>query len=195
MTDQARSRVAATRDDVTFSSGDGRCEAWLYRPQGKHRPPVIVMGHGFGAVRELRLDAYAERFAEAGYAVLVFDYRHFGAAPVNHESCLICRVNTRTGDPRSPTHVRWTGSTSRRSLRGGPRWAVVMFFILPPTTTVSPRSSLRCPTSRDRPQLAAWGCGTRQHWRWPDSETRRTICWAGRPITCRASAMPTHQLS
>ena len=38
------------------------------------------MGHGFGAVRELRLDAYAERFAEAGYAVLVFDYRHFGAS-------------------------------------------------------------------------------------------------------------------
>ncbi len=65
---------------MTFSSGDGRCEAWLYRPQGKHRPPVIVMGHGFGAVRELRLDAYAERFAEAGYAVLVFDYRHFGGS-------------------------------------------------------------------------------------------------------------------
>jgi pimeloyl-ACP methyl ester carboxylesterase len=28
----------------------------------------------------MRLDAYAERFAAAGYACLVFDYRHFGAS-------------------------------------------------------------------------------------------------------------------
>jgi alpha/beta superfamily hydrolase len=26
----------------------------------------------------MRLDAYAEAFAEAGYHALVFDYRHFG---------------------------------------------------------------------------------------------------------------------
>ncbi len=38
------------------------------------------MAHGFSGVREQRLDAYAERFAEAGLAVLVFDYRHFGAS-------------------------------------------------------------------------------------------------------------------
>jgi len=38
------------------------------------------MAHGFSAVREHRLDAYAERFAQAGLAVLVFDYRHFGAS-------------------------------------------------------------------------------------------------------------------
>ena len=41
-------------------------------------PPVIVMGHGLGSVRTMRLDAYAERFAAAGYACLLFDYRHFG---------------------------------------------------------------------------------------------------------------------
>ena len=38
------------------------------------------MAHGFSGVREQRLDAYAERFAQAGLAVLVFDYRHFGAS-------------------------------------------------------------------------------------------------------------------
>jgi pimeloyl-ACP methyl ester carboxylesterase len=38
------------------------------------------MAHGLGAVREMRLDAYAERFCAAGYACLVFDYRHFGAS-------------------------------------------------------------------------------------------------------------------
>jgi len=36
------------------------------------------MAHGFGALKEARLDAFAERFAAAGYAALVFDYRHFG---------------------------------------------------------------------------------------------------------------------
>ena len=38
------------------------------------------MAHGFSAVRDQRLDAYAERFAAAGLAALVFDYRHFGAS-------------------------------------------------------------------------------------------------------------------
>lgn len=38
------------------------------------------MAHGFSGVREQRLDAYAERFAASGIAVLLFDYRHFGAS-------------------------------------------------------------------------------------------------------------------
>jgi hypothetical protein len=40
----------------------------------------VILAHGFCGVREMRLDAYAERFAEAGYAAVVFDYRHFGAS-------------------------------------------------------------------------------------------------------------------
>jgi pimeloyl-ACP methyl ester carboxylesterase len=36
------------------------------------------MAHGLGAVRTLGLPRYAERFAGAGLACLVFDYRHFG---------------------------------------------------------------------------------------------------------------------
>ena len=38
------------------------------------------MAHGFSGTRELRLDAYAERFRAAGLGALVFDYRHFGAS-------------------------------------------------------------------------------------------------------------------
>ena len=68
------------RADVMFDSGDDKCAAWLYRPQGVESPPIVVMAHGFGAIRELRLDAYAQRFAKAGYAVLAFDYRNFGAS-------------------------------------------------------------------------------------------------------------------
>lgn len=36
------------------------------------------MAHGLGAVKEMGLNRYAERFRDEGFAVLVFDYRHFG---------------------------------------------------------------------------------------------------------------------
>lgn len=74
------------RTDVTFPSSDGpggpaSCAAWLYRPPGVDGPaPVVVMAHGLGAIKEMGLAAYAERFCAAGFAVLVFDYRGFGAS-------------------------------------------------------------------------------------------------------------------
>lgn len=67
-----------TRRDVSFHSGEAFCAAWLYLPVGVERPPVVVLGHGLGAVREMRLDAYCERFAAAGIATLAFTYRYFG---------------------------------------------------------------------------------------------------------------------
>lgn len=72
-----------TRTDVTFRSGDGSCAAWFYEPAAdgaRAGRPVVVMAHGLGGVKEMRLDAFAERFVAAGYACLVFDYRHFGAS-------------------------------------------------------------------------------------------------------------------
>ena len=68
------------RTDVAFQSSGTECAAWLYRPEGEGRLPLVVMAHGFSGTRELRLDAYAERFASAGLGVLLFDYRHFGAS-------------------------------------------------------------------------------------------------------------------
>ena len=69
------------RSDVVFDSWGLRCAAWLYRPNGAEgSTPCVVMAHGWTGVREQALDAYAERFAEAGLAALVFDYRHFGAS-------------------------------------------------------------------------------------------------------------------
>jgi pimeloyl-ACP methyl ester carboxylesterase len=68
------------RADVEFDSHGTRCAAWLYRPaQAADRPtPVVVLGHGLGAVRAMRLDAFAARFAAEGYLALAFDHRHFG---------------------------------------------------------------------------------------------------------------------
>jgi dienelactone hydrolase len=70
------------RTDVTIPSGDDTLAAWQYLPERRSgsKPPVIVMAHGLGAVKEMRLDAYAERFVSAGYACVVFDYRHFGGS-------------------------------------------------------------------------------------------------------------------
>lgn len=67
-----------TRHDVCFPSGDSTCAAWLYLPDGVPSPPVVILGHGLGATREMRLGAFAERFAQAGIAALAFTYRHFG---------------------------------------------------------------------------------------------------------------------
>jgi dienelactone hydrolase len=68
------------RRDFEFPSGDGTCAAWLYRPAAaRSRPgPCIVMGHGFSLTRHDGLPAYAERLADAGATVLVFDHRHLG---------------------------------------------------------------------------------------------------------------------
>lgn len=67
-----------TRQDVRFDSGETYCSAWLYLPVGVEKPPIVVLGHGLGAVREMRLDAFCERFAAAGIATLAFTYRYFG---------------------------------------------------------------------------------------------------------------------
>ncbi len=66
------------RTDVTFDSGGQRCAAWLFTPDTPPPHACVVMAHGFGGVRTARLSAFAERFAAAGFAALVFDYRHFG---------------------------------------------------------------------------------------------------------------------
>lgn len=66
------------REDVQFPSDGDLISAWLYRPAGGGPAPLLVMAHGLGGVRSMRLDAYAERFGAAGYACLVFDYRNFG---------------------------------------------------------------------------------------------------------------------
>ncbi len=71
------------RSDVTFASDGTTCRGWLYLPDARPaaaRVPAIVMAHGFSAVKEMRLDRFAEAFAAAGLASVVFDYRGLGAS-------------------------------------------------------------------------------------------------------------------
>jgi uncharacterized protein len=68
------------RSDIEFPSAGVTLRGWLYRADGVSLAPVIVMAHGFSAVKEMYLDRYAEVFAQAGFAVLVFDHPNFGAS-------------------------------------------------------------------------------------------------------------------
>jgi len=66
------------RSNTKFMSRGSRCAAWLYLPKTVARPPVVIMAHGFGAERTFGLEPFAERFAQAGLAAFLFDYRSFG---------------------------------------------------------------------------------------------------------------------
>ncbi len=77
------------RSEVSFDSDGERCSAWLYKPE--RASACVVLAHGWTGVREQRLDAFAERFAGAGLAALVFDYRHFGASGGEPRSLLDIR--------------------------------------------------------------------------------------------------------
>ncbi|WP_280332867.1 alpha/beta hydrolase [Nocardia wallacei] len=68
------------RTEVTFDVAGTRCTGYLYLSDGSGQPlPCVVLCHGFSGTMD-RLFDYAERFAAAGFAALVFDYRSFGAS-------------------------------------------------------------------------------------------------------------------
>lgn len=67
------------REDVCFAAGDAECTGRLFWPERANgRVPCVVMGTGLSCVRDQGLDAFAERLADAGFAALAFDYRHWG---------------------------------------------------------------------------------------------------------------------
>jgi dienelactone hydrolase len=68
-------------EDIRIPSHGEQLAAYLYRPESTRGDvPCVVMAHGFSATRDDGLPAYAEAFRDAGFAVVVFDYRHFGAS-------------------------------------------------------------------------------------------------------------------
>jgi alpha-beta hydrolase superfamily lysophospholipase len=67
------------RAETAFLVGGDACAAWLYRPaDAGAEAPIVVMAHGLSGTRRDRLGPFAERFAAAGFAALVFDHRGFG---------------------------------------------------------------------------------------------------------------------
>ncbi|MFL5288137.1 MAG: alpha/beta hydrolase [Rhodopila sp.] len=71
------------RKDIAFKATDGTTlRGWHYVPDGgsSGRHATVVMAHGFSAVKEMYLDKFAEAFAAAGMASVVYDNRNFGAS-------------------------------------------------------------------------------------------------------------------
>lgn len=67
------------------------------------------MAHGLGGVRQMRLDAFAERFSSAGYRCLLFDYRRFGASPGEPRQLLSVRrqLEDWRNVPETPLIMAW----------------------------------------------------------------------------------------
>lgn len=70
------------RHDIEFKTDDGiTLRGWHYLPDTGTGPfPTVVMAHGYSAVKEMYLDNFAEVFARAGLASIVYDHRNFGAS-------------------------------------------------------------------------------------------------------------------
>ena len=142
------SNLPFTTSEQTFLSGGTTCAARVYRPASHPSTaddtrPVIVMGHGFGGVRALRLYAYAERFVAAGYLVVVFDYRGFGESEGSPRQLL--DVGMQLQDWRAAlSFARGLPSADRSgSSRGAPRSAEVTSSPWRGRSKGSPRSSRR----------------------------------------------------
>jgi fermentation-respiration switch protein FrsA (DUF1100 family) len=79
-----------TRKGITFPCSDVQCSGWLYLPsdlQPGEKLPGIVTANPITSIKQIALPNYAERLAQAGFAILVFDYRGWGSSegePRNH---------------------------------------------------------------------------------------------------------------
>jgi uncharacterized protein len=72
-------KLFGLRKDLSFDAGGMQIRAWLYLPQDLTASvPCIIMNHGCGGTKDMVLQSYALRFQKAGFASLVYDYRHFG---------------------------------------------------------------------------------------------------------------------
>src|SRR6266498_5767828 len=81
-----------SREDVEFKTHDNvTLRGWFYKPASgaSGKLPCLVMSHGWSALKEMDLDAFAERFtSKLDLTCLVFDNRGFGAS------------DTKEGQPR-----------------------------------------------------------------------------------------------
>ncbi|NTE84569.1 alpha/beta fold hydrolase [Agrobacterium tumefaciens] len=70
------------RRSVTITTDDGiQLSGYFYVPSGgTSRLPAVMLSHGFGATVGHYIDRFAEVFASAGIAVVLYDHRNFGGS-------------------------------------------------------------------------------------------------------------------
>jgi cephalosporin-C deacetylase-like acetyl esterase len=66
------------RENIKIPFLGEQMAGWLY-PSTKYnsanKGPAIVLGHGLGGTKELKLDVFADEFNQLGYTCVAFDYR------------------------------------------------------------------------------------------------------------------------
>lgn len=65
---------------IEFASENATLRGRLYHPKKSTKLPIIIMAHGYSATIEgMCADKYAEKFSNAGYAVLLYDHQAFAS--------------------------------------------------------------------------------------------------------------------
>jgi dienelactone hydrolase len=176
--------------DIEFDAEGATLRGWLYLPEGISGPvPAIVMAHGFSAVKEMYLDAFAEAFTEGGLGVLVFDNRNFGASDGEPRQEIDPARRCATTATRSPTPRRAPRSTPSGSGCGGPATAAAMCWCSGRSTSASSASSPRSRWSAASATSSDWFART--SWRPTGRPSRRTAPPAtGGPASNGAGGRP-----
>ena len=146
------------RRDIEFTSGGDTVRGWLYTPDAVDGPwPVIVMAGGWCYVKELVQPHYAQVFADAGFAALLFDYRNFGERRRRAASTSTRTSRSRTTRTRSRSPRRSTRSTPTASASGASPTAAATSLILGAT---DPRVSASRRRSRSSTATATCAAST-----------------------------------
>ncbi len=66
------------RKNISFNSDGITLRGWFYKQKSESQRPCIILTHGFSALKEHYLDKFADKFANAGFNVMVYDNRNFG---------------------------------------------------------------------------------------------------------------------
>ena len=65
-------------EQISFPADGVQLCGEVHVPEGAGPWPVVVMSHGYGAVKDQYLPRYAARFAAAGLLAVLYDHRGFG---------------------------------------------------------------------------------------------------------------------
>ena len=72
--------AAMNSEKHNFDSHGLLCEGVLHLPDNVESPPVVVMGHGYGAEISFGTCHQLDRFIASGFAVFMFNYRFFAGS-------------------------------------------------------------------------------------------------------------------
>ena len=57
------------------------------------------MAHGFACLRQFKLVSFAQKIAQAGYAVVLLDYRFWGGSTGFPRELIHCKISWMIGKP------------------------------------------------------------------------------------------------